>query len=402
MRRLGLRARLTLLYGALFLVAGAAILAVLYVVVQDRLEREIGVEAADERLLTLRQQAAASGHNTVTLPDGTTIDVNDLVAQVRKDREDIKDAALQSLLWQGSVVVLVIGVVAGATGWLVAGRGLLPLHRVTVVAEHIAAASGPERDLAQRIGTTGRRDDLDRLTTAFDAMLAALQQAFDSQRLFVANASHELRTPIAVERALIELELTRPEAPTETVAFAQLLLDLNRANSELIERLLLLADSTNAVEHAEPVDLATVAGEALVTVAATRDTSVTVTTELSPAVTSGDPVLIGQLVRNLVDNAIVHNTDDGWVSVATVTRDTTAVIRVSNSGPRLAPEDVSGLFEPFRRNRADRTHDTRDGFGLGLAIVAAVAAAHRGTITANPRSEGGLDITVEFATTGNH
>lgn len=396
MTRLSLRGRLTLLYGVLILLAGAAILAVLYLVVQDRLDRELGSGAADKRIAILREEAAASGNDTITTPDGTKIDIDALVAQIRQDREDIKDAALQTLLWQGSLVVAVIGVAAGAAGWITAGRGLLPLRRVTEVAERIATASGSERDLGERIGPTGGHDDLGRLAGAFDGMLAALQQSFDSQRRFVANASHELRTPLASERAMIELELTKPGANPETVAFAQTLLDLNHANSNLIERLLVLADSGNPIEHAETVDLAALVDDAIGS-AAMGESPVSVRTELAPTETTGDPILLGQLVRNLIDNAIIHNLADGWVDVSTTTAGDDVVLRVINSGPRIKPDEVDGLFEPFRRNRADRTHHAgRQGFGLGLAIVSSVVTAHGGTISADARTTGGLDVAIRL------
>jgi signal transduction histidine kinase len=406
MNSLGLRGRLTVLYGGLFLVAGAVILALLYLVVQGRLEQELGSEAADDRIAMVRQEAAESGRDTVTLPDGSTVPVEELAAQIQQGREDIKDAALDTLLVQGSLVVLGIGLAAGATGWIVAGRGLRPLHAITGTAERIANARGPERDLSERIAMTGRTDDIKRLADSFDAMLKSLDSAFDVQRRFVANASHELRTPLALERALIELEITKPSAPAGTVHFGQTLLELNQKNSALVEKLLLLADSANPVESPVRVDLADLARDAIAVVTTATDRGIEVRSDLRPAPTTGDPVLLEQLVRNLVENALHHNADGGWASVSTAVVGDVAELRVTNTGPRVLPHEVDGLFEPFRRNRADRTHGDsagpdrtapeRTGFGLGLAIAKAVTDAHQGTVTATPRPDGGLDVRVEL------
>ncbi|MFI9485903.1 sensor histidine kinase [Promicromonospora sp. NPDC052451] len=397
MTGLGLRGRLTVLYGTLFLVAGAAILGLLYLVVQDRLEAELGSEAADDRLALVRQEAAASGRDTVTLPDGSAVPVEEIAAQIQQGREDIKDAALDSLLVQGSLVVLAVGLAAGATGWVVAGRGLRPLHAITRTAERIANARGPERDLSERLALTGPRDDIRRLADSFDAMLTSLDAAFDAQRRFVANASHELRTPLALERTLIELEITKPAVPGETAHLGRTLLELNEKSSALVDRLLVLADSANPVEHPVRVDLADLAGAAVAAVTGAQQHGIEIRTDLRPAPATGDPVLLEQLVRNLVENALVHNVDGGWAAVSTDTEGDATVVCVSNTGPRVLPHEVDGLFEPFRRHRADRTQSVqagvaRTGFGLGLAIVKAVTDAHHGTLRAVARPEGGLEV----------
>lgn len=399
MRSLGLRGRLTLLYGTLFLLAGILTLAVLYLVVQDRLDDELGSGAAEDRIAALRLGAAESGQDTITLPDGSTMRIDELAAQIRQDREQVKDTALESLLVQGILVVLAVGLLAGATGWVVAGRALRPLHSITDTAERIARSSGPDRDLSERIAMVGRRDDVKRLADSFDAMLAAIDTAFDTQRRFVANASHELRTPLTIERALIELEMTKPSAPAEIVDFAGTLLRLNEKNTQLIERLLVLADSANPIELPVDVDLAQLAG-LVVSDTAGNYGPFEVRTDLDPAPTSGDPVLLEQVVRNLVENAFVHNVPEGWVQVATRSVDGAAELSVSNSGPVIATHEEHGLFEPFRRNRTDRTTDTqKNGFGLGLAIVKAVTDAHHGTISATPREHGGLDVCVRLPST---
>jgi hypothetical protein len=180
-----LRGRLTLLYGGLILAAGALILAGIYLVVGQRLDQELGSDSTDERISALRERADASGDSTITLPDGTTVELDVLVDQLQRDRTAIKDAAMNSILTQGGIVVAAVAVIAGAGGWIIAGRGLRPLDLMTATAERIAGSRGPRRNLHERIGPQhqegsagpsparrGRRaDEVRRLTDAFDAML---------------------------------------------------------------------------------------------------------------------------------------------------------------------------------------------------------------------------------------
>jgi signal transduction histidine kinase len=351
MRRLALRTRLTVLYGGLFLIAGAASLAVIYLRVQQRLEAELRGDA-ESRIEVLREQAAAEGGTTITGPDGSILSIDELVDQAQADRVAVKDAALDALLVRGGIVVVVIGVIAAAIGWCVAGRGLRPLHAITETAERIASARGIDRDLSERIALTGRDDDIKRLADSFDAMLDSLNQAFHGQRQFVAGASHELRTPLALQRALIELEMTRPGATPESRHFAESLLRTTDRHSRLIDRLLFLADSENEVEHPVPVDLHDVAASVLASIPDADVHDLTIGSSLGPATALGDPILLEQLVRNLVENAVRHNVPGGWSSITTSTDAGRAVLRFVNSGPRVAQHDVDGLCEPFRRNRA--------------------------------------------------
>ncbi len=392
MRRLGLQARLTLWTAALLLVAGTAVLAVLYVAVEARLDDEVAGRSPEDRIALLRDRADGSG--SVTLPDGRTVDATELAEQVERDRERIKEAALHTLLWQGVVVVLVVTAVASAAGWVVAGRGLLPLRRVTRVAERIADASGPDRDLHHRIGDPGQDDDLGRLARAFDDMLETLDEAFDAQRRFTAHAAHELRTPLTLERAVIELAASRADAPRATTELARELLDLNRAHAALLDRLLLLADSTSPVQEVETVDLALLVRDVVDALRHSRDDTLALELDLDPARVRADPVLLVQLVRNLLENAHEHNRPDGWVRVTTTTEHDRALLTVSSSGP-VVDDDVDELVLPFRRGRDVRRSTTPGrGAGLGLAIVAAVARAHAGAVDLSPRPTGGLDVRV--------
>jgi len=397
MKSWSLRNRLTVLYGGLFLLAGVALLAILYLVVQHRLDDQLNHQT-DTRVAALRrQQAGASGTSTITMPDGSTVSVEQFARQAHAEQEAIKNAALNSLLTQGGIAVLAVGIVAAGAGRLVAGRALYPLHAITATAERIAGSRTAERDLHERIALTGRDDDTKRLADSFDSMLDTLEQTFDSQRRFVASASHELRTPLALERALIELETTKPTATPETIHFGTSLLHINERHTKLIEGLLLLADSENEIEEPTPVDLKDVVAHVLTAAQIVDDDrAVSVRADLHHAPVMGDPVLLEQLVRNLVENAQRHNVDDGWISVTTRTESTSAILEIANTGPAIPPYETDALFQPFRRHEDAGPATAKRGFGLGLSIVKAIVTTHSGTVTARARDEGGLDITVEI------
>ncbi|WP_152362261.1 sensor histidine kinase [Microlunatus speluncae] len=400
--RIGLRGRLTLLYGGLILAAGALILAGIYLVVGQRLDQELGSDATEARIEALRDRAAASGDSTILLPDGTRVELDVLITQLEQDRAALRDAALTALLSQGAIVVLVVGVAAGAGGWIIAGRGLRPLDLMTATAERIARSRGPQRNLQDRIGLpvgagAAPDDEVKRLAAAFDAMLDSLDRAFDGQRHFVANASHQLRTPLAVQRAIIELETTRPGAAPATVALGHRLLEVVETNARLIDGLLLLAESENRIEHAEPIDLAETARAAIAAVQDADTSGLALRTDLGPAPSHGDPLLLEQLIRNLVENALRYNVSGGTVTVTTKIDNGQAVIMVDNTGPVVADADLPGLLEPFRRGTRRGGVGVVAGHGLGLAVVNAIVTAHDGRLELTPRSGGGLRVAVSLA-----
>ena len=276
-------------------------------------------------------------------------------------------------------------------GWFVAGRVLRPVHRITA-----AARDASEHQLSTRVALTGPRDELRELADTFDAMLERLQAAFEGQRRFIANAGHELRTPLTVMRATVDVVLAKP-APThdELVGMGQ---DIRAAVGHaeaLIEALLTLARTDRGLAGREPLDLATVLEDAVDAAHSRPDASPTTRlhTSLMPAPTNGDPILLERLAANLYDNAVRYNVPGGDVWLSTGTVGGRAVLTVGNTGPVIAAESVEGLFEPFRRLR-DRTGD--GGFGLGLAIVASIAAAHGGEAEAGPLPGGGLSVTVSL------
>ncbi|AYY15742.1 HAMP domain-containing protein [Actinobacteria bacterium YIM 96077] len=381
----------------MFVLAGALSLATLYVVVQHRLDEQLTGGGEDSRIAQLREEAARSEDSTVTMPDGSEVPLEQVVAQAQAEQEEIKDAALNALATQGSLAVLGVGLVAAATGWAVAGRGLRPLRAITTTAQRIANSSGVERDLSERIALTGRDDEIKRLADTFDAMLDNLDEAFDAQRQFVAHASHELRTPLAMERGLIELEMTRPSATPDSIHFARSLLEINERHTRLVNGMLFLANSQNVLERPVAVDLDDVAHH----VAAAHHTmadelGVMLESELHVAPIRGDPVLLEQLTRNLVENALRHNVDNGWALVTTGIEYTQAYLTISNSGPVLHDYEVDNLFEPFQRRRSEDAVNGRHSFGLGLSIVKAIVTTHGGAVSARGRPDGGMDVTVHI------
>ena len=302
------------------------------------------------------------------------------------------------------IIVLVISaVVAVFVGYLLAGRFLRPLHRITSTARRVA--SRPDRALHARIDLEGPHDELVELAQTFDGMLDRLDHAFEGQRRFVGNASHELRTPLAINRTLLEVTLMDPEASEETRQLCRTLLATNERSERMIEGLLLLAKADNEPTNREDIDLAEVAyRSATQCELEAAERQVAIRTSLQPAFVSGDGILIERIAMNLIQNALRHNVGPGgWVDVLTYDRsqDTPGhgLLVVANTGPEVPPYAVESLFEPFKRGThpggAAAKRDPRDkGVGLGLSIVRSVVRAHGGRVAAEPRPGGGLIVRV--------
>ncbi|MFJ6080201.1 sensor histidine kinase [Streptomyces sp. NPDC092369] len=283
--------------------------------------------------------------------------------------------------------LLVFGLLGG---WILAGRMLAPLTRITEATR--TATSG---SLSHRIRLPGRKDEFRELADAFDTMLARLEAHVAEQQRFAANASHELRTPLAVSKSLIDLARTDPHHDSGQII--ERLHAVNTRAIDLTEALLLLTRANQRSFTREPVDLSLVAEEAAETLLPLAEKQgVTIETCGDIAPTIGSQALLLQLITNLVQNAIVHNlAKDGTVWVTTEVRPETVVVTVENTGEILAPQLVSTLTEPFQRG-TKRIHADHAGVGLGLAIVKTIVLAHDGTLTLAPRQAGGLRIAVEL------
>jgi signal transduction histidine kinase len=326
------------------------------------------------------------------LPPGSTVKVDGVLVAGDRLGVALQEAARQRVLQAGSVAFLLAVTATVLLAWVITGQVLRPLHEVTATARRLSAES-----LDERLRLPGPRDEVAELADTFDAMLDRLQAAFQAQLRFVANASHELRTPLAVVRTEVDVTLADPAADEiELRRMAAVIRDATLRAQQLVDGLLVLARTEgSALRAREPADLATLAVTALGSVAPeARGRGLRVTTRMTPALTVGDPALLERVVGNLVENALRHNVDGGWVEICTGLAGERVTLRVSSSGDVVAPEAVTALFEPFHRGGVART--SHDGAGLGLSIVRAVVAAHGGTVCAEPVPGGGLAVTVHL------
>ncbi|MBT1094478.1 HAMP domain-containing sensor histidine kinase [Streptomyces sp. Tu102] len=286
--------------------------------------------------------------------------------------------------------LLVFGLLGG---WLLAGRVLAPLSRITDATRQATNGS-----LSHRIRLPGRKDEFRELADAFDTMLARLEAHVAEQQRFAANASHELRTPLAISKSLIDVARADPDP--DTGKLMDRLHAVNTRAIDLTEALLLLSRAEQRSFTREPVDLSLLAEEAtetLLPLAEKHGVSVETSGDVAP--TNGSQALLLQLTMNLLHNAIVHNLPErGTVWVMTRVRPETVVLTVENTGEELTPQLISTLTEPFRRG-TERIHTDHAGVGLGLAIVKTITQAHDGILTLTPRPAGGIRIAVELPAT---
>jgi signal transduction histidine kinase len=295
----------------------------------------------------------------------------------------------------GPLIVAVFAAIASVgLAWWIAGRFLRPLRTMNAAAREISATN-----LHRRLDLDGPVDELTELGQTLDDLFGRLEASFEAQRHFVANASHELRTPLAGLQTLLEVTLADPDVDTETLrAACQKALALGQHQERLINALLALATSERGVEVWEPLDLAQIT-EAVLSGRRHEADNQNINLQLSllAAPATGDPKLVELLVANLIDNALCHNAPGGHIEVSTISTPGSATITVTNTGPALPPSKIDRLFQPFQQAGNERiSHTNGHGLGLGLAIVGAIAKAHRAKIIAHPRPQGGLDIAVAF------
>jgi two-component system, OmpR family, sensor histidine kinase VanS len=298
--------------------------------------------------------------------------------------------ALREFVPAAGVVLAFLLVFGLLGGWILAGRMLAPLTRITDATR--IAANG---SLSHRIRLPGRSDEFRELADAFDAMLARLEAHVAEQQRFAANASHELRTPLAITQTL--LDVARNDPNRGSGALDERLRAVNARAIDLTEALLLLSRAGQRSSTREHVDLSLIAEEAtetLLPLAEKHGVTIEASGDITPAV--GSHALLLQMTTNLLHNAIVHNLPEhGTVQVKTVNHPGSVMLAVENTGAKLSPQLVSTLTEPFQRG-AGRTRDDHAGVGLGLAIVKSITEAHDGTLTLAPRAAGGLCVTVQL------
>jgi signal transduction histidine kinase len=390
MPALTLRARLTLLFALIFAVGGLIVVAISFALVANApavSDASAKAAAANSSLARTCKLAEQSGNVDPNLAVKCKITFQRAVTLGAKTQREntVAKLPLYALITVGAATAL-----ATLAGWLLAGRMLRPLAKITDAAQRAS-----QTNLSHRLTLGGPRDELRLLADTFDEMLARLDASFESQGSFIANAGHELRTPLSVVRASVEVVLAkRAPSAAELSAMGDDVRDAVDRAEAILEALLTLARNERGITAAEPVDLATVTQDVLdsLDVGALQ-----IQASLEPGPVLGDTVLIERLITNLVDNAVRYNQPQGQVWISTSVQDGRALLIVANSGPLIPADVVDTLFQPFRRLN---TRTSMDGLGLGLALVASIVRAHHGTVVATCRSGGGLEVVVTLPSTG--
>jgi signal transduction histidine kinase len=373
------RRRLTLLYVGMFLLSAVLLLGITGV---------LSVRSSSEAVMSRGGRPLRSA--PLSQAGARILQLQNQVANANANAR----AAADHQLLAGSLIALgVMCVVSVGLGLVVAGRVLRPLREMTDTTRRISADN-----LHERLAMPGPRDELKDLADTIDGLLERLEGAFAAQRRFVANASHELRTPLTTIRASLDVAVAKPEpAPPQTIALANRL----RAELDQVDRLLdgflVLARAQHGVLPAHQAlalgDLVASALAARAGAIAARNLVVQQTTGGDGGWVEGSQPLLARMVDNVIDNAIGHNTDGGWIHAVTGTEGAMATLTVETGGPVLDQRQVDLLAQPFRRLGTDRTGSDR-GAGLGLSIVAAIVTAHGGTLRLLARPEGGLRVTI--------
>ncbi|AMB58813.1 sensor histidine kinase [Microterricola viridarii] len=384
--RATVRTRLALTYSALLTGAGIVMLTVVYLVMRFLPSYELVAAPtvpAQSLVPTDSTSAVIPDPGMAGEPAATVTPSSALVITST-------DQIFNLLLVISLVVLVALAIVGVAVGWAVAGRVLAPLQYI-----NSAASRAAHGDLSQRIGLSGPRDEISELAANFDDMLAQLERSFAASRRFALNASHELLTPLATTRAMLDVAIAQRERPEDLQVFDRLRV-MNERSIETVEALLDLAQIQSSTAEPEPVDLAQAAAEAIDGCSAeAAEHGVRVELDLEPATIEAEPVLVRQLLTNLVHNAIRHNlADGGFLAVTTRADAAGATIELSNSGAVLSPADVAALTEQFTRVAGRTTSSSGRGHGLGLSIVAAIVNRFEGELALEPRPGGGLHVRV--------
>jgi signal transduction histidine kinase len=428
-----------MLYGGLFLIAGAALLAITIGLVAKGgpaggragfVSRAVPAGKLSPPLLPA--QASGSVRSFLNPPGvvyqqktgtGTIVELQDYAGRVNEtfrrlsaaqakqlrtiqakanaDIAQVKGSQLSTLVTESGIALGIMALASIALGWLMAGRALRPMRTMSSRARGIS-----ERNLHERLALEGPDDELKELAQTFDGLLGRLEGAFESQRRFVANASHELRTPITLERTLVEVALADPRATIDSLRdTCRRVLAASEQQERLIEALLTLARSQRGVASRAPFDLSDVTAEV---VQAVPSNGLRMDAQLDAACTTGDPAMVERLVVNLIENAVRYNRPGGWLTAWTGLRDGLPTLEVTNAGPVVDSAQVDELCKPFVRAAANGSgapanghggnghREAERGLGLGLSIVQAISEAHGARLTMAAQPEGGLRVAVAF------
>jgi signal transduction histidine kinase len=397
------RARLTWLYGALLLASGAVLLAVTGALWTRATSGEPSVSPSlPKRAFQIIQGVSARGnasHNgaaaTVTKGAAPFAQVRaNVVNQLQQLATQQHGSDLHQLILYSAVALALMAVLSIALGWWTSGRILRPLRTITSIARDISATN-----LHSRLNLEGPDDELKELSDTIDQLLGRLERSFQAQRQFISNASHELRTPLATMRTALDVTLAKPDpVPEQTTILAERLRHELDQVDELLESFLLLARSqstTTGEDVLVPLDLLVASATDERADALSAEHITLVAQQCPEAFVAGNEFLLARMVENVVDNAVRHNLEGGWVHVATSVEGEIVRLVVENGGPMLDGDTVQDLTEPFRRQGPARTHSDV-GTGLGLSIVATIAESHGGRLRLHALPVGGLQVLIEL------
>ncbi len=381
--------RLTLAFAALFLLAGSALLGLTYGLVDASLHSTGGHSGlTKQQALKVQANCAADQKGKRAI---VGCEQKAFAEGIRTGASDQRSRALDSLLTYSLIGLGITTLASGGIGWLVARRMLKPVRSITETARRAA-----QDHLGERLALSGPRDELREMADTFDDMLDRLDRSFAAQRQFVANSSHELRTPLTAMRTAIDVTLAKPGRTQRQLE--DMAVRVRRSTEQaqrMVEALLTLTVSEQGGQHAEQLDLAALAEDALDQACdGIQQAELDLQATLASAPIRGDAHLVERMVWNLVDNAVRHNVTGGWVRVSTGTDDDMAFLRIANGGEVIPDSAVDALADPFYR-LAGRTGEG-GGFGLGLSIAKSVSSAHGATMTVNNPAGGGLDILVRM------
>lgn len=398
----GERGKLTLVYGGLLIAMSTVLVIAVYLAFRWSLPDAILVALDPASSVEMGQFPDTQAAQPVLPEGGEAIgDGGGEFALTRAISVVATEAALTQYLVIAIGLLVILGALSMWLAWWLAGRVLSPVGQMATAARSIAVT-----DLSRRIDLDAPPGELKQLADTFDELLDRIDTLVGSQQRFVANAAHELRTQLAVQRSAAEIGLVDP-TPERVARIREKLIDAAIDNEHLLEGLLVLASSDQGLQHEAPVQLDEVSrgvAAECATAAAGRGIALTVAAPAGPTQVNGDAVLLKHLVRNLVENAIAYNlTAQGTVSVELMPADASLagqhssgpMLVVSNTGAEIDPALVDGLFEPFRRLHP-RQHRPGEGAGLGLAIVASIARAHGAEVSARAQVGGGLEVRVGF------
>lgn len=380
------RFRLTAIYSMVLFALAAVMMAGLYGILSARLN--------EERVYLTYEVATVE-----PVPGGVAITPREVRAEYRTVEQRANERALRLLRQYSSTALAILFLASLGVGWLVAGRVLAPIGRITAVARDIQAT-----DLSRRIALRGPPDELKQLADTFDAMITRLDEAFDGQRRFIQEASHELRNPLAVIRTNLDVAMADPDPdPAEMQRTMEVVSRTASRMSRLVDDLLVYGRQGAPAHDIGAVDVPKVVVEVCDEFRAPAgERHLELVTEIDPAVAGsgratvdGDRVALRQAAANLLANAVRLAPEGSTITVATGLDGPFVTLAVSDQGPGIDPEHRNLVFQRFWRGDASVAR-TDGRSGLGLAIVDQIIRDHGGSVQLTESGDGGSTFTIRI------